>query len=376
MRLRLIVRALLALSVVGSVIYGWHWYLIDRFLDRPDWAQGWVDAARWGIVAMAVSMPLSMFMQRGVNPKYARWVGWPASVWMGFAWISFAVLVALEPLRWIWDGMTPQWHAAIAFGVATKAMVWGFFRAMRPRTKVQEVAIDNWPSALDGFEIVQLSDVHIGPILGEGFARRITKRVNAMDPDLVVVTGDLVDGSVRHVGEMVEPLSELRAKEGLYFVTGNHDFYSGADPWCRRVEALGFEVLRNRHLTISREGASFCLAGVDDHRGSPLTGESGEDLEAALAGIPEGRPTVLLAHDPATFRRAQSMGVDLQISGHTHGGQIWPFGYLVRATVKWVAGLYREGRAQIYVSRGTGFWGPPVRIGAPGEITRIRIRRA
>lgn len=375
MRLGVVMRIVLALTLVGAVIYGWHWWLIDRLIDAPAWPGAWTPAAKVGVGVLGALMPLSMLAQRSLPPRLARWIGWPASVWMGVAWIALATLAVVELVGLFAPAYDPRARALTVLGATLLGTAWGMARAFRPRVVDVDIEIANWPSALDGFSIVQLSDVHIGPMLGAGFARRLADRVNALEPDLAVLTGDLVDGSVAHVGEMVGPLADLQAKHGRFFVTGNHDFYSGADPWCARVEALGFEVLRNTHVRIQDAGATFALAGVDDHRGDPMTGERGEDLEAALSGIAETTPTVLLAHDPATFRRARSMGVDLQISGHTHGGQIWPFRYLVRATVKWVAGLYREGRAQIYVSRGTGFWGPPIRIGAPGEITRLRIRR-
>jgi predicted MPP superfamily phosphohydrolase len=237
--------------------------------------------------------------------------------------------------------------------------------------------VERWPSDLDGFRIVQLSDIHIGPLLDRRFACSLVERVNALEPDLVVITGDLVDGSARHLAEEVAPFGDLRAKHGVYFVTGNHDHLSNASAWSRSVEDLGITVLRNRHVAIAGhgEGGGFDLVGVDDHR-SGMIGGGNEDLDAALAGRDPERPAVLLAHDPSTFRRARREPIDLQLSGHTHGGQIWPFRYAVRAVIPWVAGRYREGRAQLYVSRGTGFWGPPMRLLAPAEITEITLERS
>jgi len=243
-----------------------------------------------------------------------------------------------------------------------------------PALKRVEVWLERWPASLDGFRIVQLSDIHIGPIRGREFSRHLTERVNASCPDLIAVTGDLVDGSVSRLADEVAPFAALRAAHGVFFVTGNHDHYSGAARWCDVVRGLGIRVLRNERTTVEVAGASFELAGVDDHRSGFETGRGGEDLDAALAGISGERPVVLLAHDPSTFKRACGMGIDLQISGHTHGGQIWPFGYFVRLAVPFVAGLYRRGSAQLYVSRGTGFWGPPMRLFSPAEITEIRLR--
>ena len=242
-----------------------------------------------------------------------------------------------------------------------------------PKLARGEVWLGRWPAALDGFRIVQISDIHIGPILGRRFSRELTDRVNALTPDLVAVTGDLVDGSVSKLRDEVAPFGDLRGRHGVFFVTGNHDHYSGADGWTAHIAELGFQILRNRRITVEAEGASFELAGVDDHRSGYET-FGGEDLDVALADLPPNRAVVLMAHDPSTFKKACSMGIDLQISGHTHGGQIWPFGYFVRLAVPFVAGLYRRGDAQLYVSRGTGFWGPPMRLFAPAEITEIRLR--
>jgi hypothetical protein len=190
----------------------------------------------------------------------------------------------------------------------------------------------------------------------------------------VAVTGDLVDGPVEKLRGDVAPFAGLRGRHGVYFVTGNHDVYSGGEPWVRHVRELGMRPLRNERVAIG--GADgFDLAGVDDHRGDWVRGSS-EDIGKALAGRDPARAVVLLAHDPGSFRRASAQGVDLQLSGHTHGGQIWPFNYLVRLAVPWVAGLHRVGASLLYVSRGTGFWGPPMRLFAPAEITELVLRGA
>jgi len=243
-----------------------------------------------------------------------------------------------------------------------------------PRLNRVEVRLPRWPAARDGYRIVQISDVHIGPILDRRFARHVTDRVNALDADLVVVTGDLVDGREHHLADEVAPFADLRARDGVFFVTGNHDYFSGVDPWVERVKKLGMRPLRNERVTIGQGEAAFDLAGVEDHRSGLYSRGPGEDLSAALDGRDPGRPVVLLAHDPSTFRKARHRGIDLQISGHTHDGQIWPFTYVVRAVIPWAAGLYRDGDAHCFVSRGTGFWGPPLRLLAPAEISELVLR--
>jgi predicted MPP superfamily phosphohydrolase len=239
-----------------------------------------------------------------------------------------------------------------------------------------EMELPRWPRALDGFRIAQISDVHIGPILDRRFAATVTERLNALAPDLIAVTGDLVDGDVRHLAAEVAPFAALRAPHGIYFVTGNHDYYSGADAWVAGVRRLGMTPLRNARVAIERDGAVFDLAGVEDHHAHFVHPTYRSDVAAALAGRDPARPVVLLAHDPLTFKAAARLGVDLQLSGHTHGGQIWPFKYMVRLSTPFVAGRYRLGDAQLFVSRGTGFWGPAMRLFAPAEIVEITLRAA
>lgn len=392
MRAGVLLRVLAALAVVFSLLAGWHWLLIDRLIEQPQWPDFWATWLRRAVILGGVAIPFGLLGQRFTHPKNIRvWLTWPASLWMGLAFmllmgvlitdlVSLTIPVAKafnEPMST--ELGLPNYarsRALLVVGVAGAATLWGLRRAFFPKIQRVDVSIAGWPSALDGFRIVQLTDIHIGPILGSRFLKRIVAQANAEDPDIIALTGDLVDGRVEHVGDQIGALADLRATHGRFFVTGNHDYYSDADPWCARIEALGMEPLRNEHRVIQHEGAAFTLAGVDDHRGDSIRGRSGEDIPAALDGRVESRPVVLLAHDPATFRAASRQGVDLQISGHTHGGQIWPFRYVVRATVKWVAGLYKEGRSQIYVSRGTGFWGPPIRVAAPSEISVLTIRRA
>jgi predicted MPP superfamily phosphohydrolase len=265
-------------------------------------------------------------------------------------------------------------RAALALAITGAAIAAGLRSGLAPPAlRREEFAVERWPRALDGFRIVQISDIHIGPLLGREFAAHLAQRVNALAPDLIAVTGDLVDGSAPRLAAEVAPFADLRARCGVYFVTGNHDHYSGAAHWSEAVSRLGMRVLRNERVEIGTNGASFDLVGVDDHH-AHFAGDGREDLARALAGRDPERPAVLLAHDPATFTRARGQAIDLQLSGHTHGGQIWPFAWFVRLATRYVAGRYRHGRAQLYVSRGTGFWGPPLRLFSPAEITEITIR--
>jgi hypothetical protein len=298
---------------------------------------------------------------------------------MGFLLLAVVMLGVTDGLLWLLGAGPAEGAARIraigVVGVVAVATAVGLRAALAiPSVRRVEVRIERWPESLDGFRIVQLSDIHIGPILQREFAEKLVAEVDRLAPDLVALTGDLVDGSVRQLRDEVEPLGELSAPHGVYFVTGNHDYYSGVEAWLARIRELGIRPLCNQRVQIGDGDGAFDLAGVDDHRGDWVRGSS-EDLTQALRDRDPDRPVVLLAHDPTSFERARAMQVDLQISGHTHGGQIWPFVYLVRLAVPQVSGLLRRGRSQLYVSRGSGFWGPPIRLFAPSEITEIVIRR-
>jgi predicted MPP superfamily phosphohydrolase len=228
--------------------------------------------------------------------------------------------------------------------------------------------------ALDGYTIVQLSDVHIGATIGRDQIAAIVAQANRLGGDAIAITGDLVDGSVAELAPAAAPLAELRAPDGVFFVTGNHEYYSGADAWVAHLGTLGIRVLRNERVELVRGGAAFDLAGIDDHVARDYAGH-GADLPKALAGRDGSRALVLLAHQPRQVHVAAQHDVDLQISGHTHGGQLWPWHYIVKIQQGGLlAGRYTIGRTQLYVSRGTGYWGPPLRLGAPAEITRIVLR--
>ena len=334
------------------------------------------------VVVMASTLVLQPISERLLRPAVGHWLAWPASIWLGVGFLLLVVLGLSELAIGVGALLSggelgsaselARVRAVVVIAVVVTLSALGIRSALGPPAlRRVELALDRWPAALDGFRIVQISDLHIGPILDRRFARELTDRVNALEPDLVAVTGDLVDGRVALLKDEVAPFADLRGRHGVFFVTGNHDHYSGAQAWATVVSELGIRVLRNEHVEIRSDGAAFTLAGVDDHRAGMLPGEEGEDLEAALADLPSEQPVVLLAHDPSTFTRAAGMGVDLQLSGHTHGGQIWPFRYVVRLAIPFVEGVHRRGAAQLYVSRGTGFWGPPMRLGAPAELTEI-----
>jgi len=377
--------ALLILALATGLLVGTHTYVARRLVLDPGIPEPWKALLLVALVLLGASLVAQPFGERLLAPRLARWIAWPASLWMGLLFLLLLLLGVSDALLWLsgspalaapsaqGEGAAGA-RALLVFGIAFTAAAFGMRSALAPpRLERLRVALDGWPAALEGYRIVQISDLHIGPILGRSFAESLVARVNALEPDLIALTGDWVDGAVERLAAEVAPFADLRARDGVFFVTGNHDHYSGARAWAARASELGMRVLRNERVEIRRGDAVFDLVGVDDHRGNWIDREEREDLPRALEGRDASRPAILMAHDPSTFKRASRSGVDLQISGHTHGGQIWPFRYFVRLAVPYVAGLYREGSSQLYVSRGTGFWGPPMRIAAPAEVTEIEI---
>ncbi|MGH3545136.1 MAG: metallophosphoesterase [Mycobacteriales bacterium] len=237
------------------------------------------------------------------------------------------------------------------------------------------ITLTKLSSALDGFRIGMVADIHIGAYVGHSRVAQIVRIINNQQVDLVVIVGDLIEGSVAELGSAATPLRRLRSKHGTFFVTGNHEYYSGVEQWLEYLPTLGITVLGNQRVPIERDGASFELAGVNDISASMMIyGRNGSDLNRALVGRDRSRPLVLLAHQPVMFDEAAQAGVDLQLSGHTHGGQLAPFGLLVKAQQGVISGYKRRGDSQLYVTRGAGFWGPPVRVGASPEITIVQLR--
>jgi uncharacterized protein len=275
------------------------------------------------------------------------------------------------------DAALVQWSAVAVPALAFIATAVGFINARRVARVVDvEVPIAGLPPALHGFTIAQISDIHVGPTIKHGYLDRIVARVNSLHADLIAVTGDLVDGSVRDLAPHTAPLARLSARHGAYFVTGNHEYYSNAHAWIAEVERLGLRVLLNEHVALSHEGAILVVAGVTDYTAHHFDPSHRSDPAAALAGAPaDAAVRLLLAHQPRSALAAADAGYHLQLSGHTHGGQFFPWNFFVPLQQPFTAGLNRVRDLWVYTSRGTGYWGPPKRFGAPSEITRVRLVR-
>jgi predicted MPP superfamily phosphohydrolase len=291
-----------------------------------------------------------------------RALDWAAYTSMGLSSLLVVFFIATDLLRLPATATVALWvvSAAVFFTLV------GMILARRPRVVRVTVPIVDLPKDLAGFRILQLSDLHVGPTIRRRFVDAVVDRANALLPDLVAVTGDVADGLVPDLREHVAPLARLRAPHGAYFVTGNHEYYWDVRGWTRELERLGLQVLSNEHRIVERGAGRLLVAGVTDL-------SSASDPAAAVAGAPPSDVRVLLAHQPRSAFAAQAAGYDLQLSGHTHGGQYFPFNILVRLFQPFVAGMHRLESMWLYVSRGTGYWGPPLRLGAPAEITLLEL---
>jgi predicted MPP superfamily phosphohydrolase len=266
--------------------------------------------------------------------------------------------------------------AIVVIVLAPAITLVGFFMARRVAPVIDvAVPMTDLPLQLDGFTIAQISDIHVGPTIKRNFVEAIVDRVNSLDADMVAITGDVVDGSVRELGHHTEPLGRLESRHGTYMVMGNHEYYSGVHAWIDELRRLGTRVLINEHVVLHHDGAKLAVAGVTDYSAHHFDPSHRSDPHAALKGAPTGAPKVLLAHQPRSASSAADAGYDLQLSGHTHGGQFWPWNLFVRLQQPFTGGLNRLGRMWIYINRGTGYWGPPMRFGVPSEITLIRLVR-
>ncbi|MEU9974852.1 metallophosphoesterase [Streptomyces sp. NPDC051014] len=414
-----IVFALLALAVVAG-LYGYLWRRLVR-----DTTSGPGAARRTGTAVFVVGPVLmfaALFAEVGHAPfALQRTLAWPGFLWMALSLYLLLAVVAGEALRPVvtrlWQRLSPERPApghpgaerpaeggesraadahdeqpsqptetalsntnpsrrlvvsrfvgGAAATAAAATVGLGTYGVLRgPAVRRVTVPLAKLPRSAHGYRIAVVSDIHLGPVLGRGFAQRVVDTINATQPDLIAVVGDLVDGSVKDLGPAAAPLAGLSARHGAYFVTGNHEYFSGAEQWVAEVRRLGLRPLRNARTEL----AGFDLAGVND-----IAGESsgqGPDFDRALGDRDPARACVLLAHQPVQIHEAVRHHVDLQLSGHTHGGQLWPGDLVAAAANPTVAGLDRYGDTQLYVSRGAGAWGPPTRVGAPSDITVVEL---
>jgi len=382
----------IALTILGAM----HGYIWVRLVRDPGIAEPWRRISSAVLVLLLLSFPAAMFLRRS-GSAFGQIFPTLAFGWLGVAFLLLIVLLAVDGVRLLlagWDLaagwlrvrqaesppdparriLVAQAVAGAALAVTGATTAFAVRRAGGPaRIDEVPVPIARLPRELSGLTIAQITDLHVGPTIREKEVRRVVEQTNGLRPDVIAVTGDLVDGSVRDLGPIVAQMAGLKARLGVFFVTGNHEYYAGFEEWDPFLRSLGMKVLHNERTTIgdaAAGGATVDLAGVDDYGHSM-------DLRRALDGRDGDRALVLLAHQPRGIESAVRSGVDLQLSGHTHGGQIVPFNYVVGLTQPFVRGLHRveepsaSRSGHIYVSRGTGYWGPPMRLGSPPEIAKI-----
>ena len=373
---------LIAIVVLVHLYIGW------RLLPDLPFGTGAAVAVIFLLVLSASAMPFGEFARRNKHSPMSDYLAGAGFLAMGF-FSSLFVLTVLRELillaaaaasLWLTGEATllqqlRVWSAAAVPLAALSLTFVGFINARR-RAVVRhvDVPITGLPERLHGFSIVQISDIHVGTTIKNSYVSRIVDAVNALDADMIAITGDLVDGSVQRLSLHTQPLGDLAARHGTFFVTGNHEYYSGANAWIAEMRRLGLSVLLNEHVVLEHDGETLVIAGVTDYSAHHFDPAQRSDPAAAIAGAPtRAGVRVLLAHQPRSAFAAAKAGFDVQLSGHTHGGQFFPWNLLVKLVEPFAAGLHRLDSLWIYVSRGTGYWGPPKRFGAPSEITRLRL---
>ena len=390
------------------LLHGYLWWRLVRSTTRPGRTRRLLTL---GVVVLA-ALPMGAVLLRREDSTLSTVVQWIGFSWLGIAFYLFLTLLVLEPVRLLLrhrsspgrgavpgrprpearrepgsgeeDGvLSPSRRLLLARGVAVTAGAvalgtagtGAYLANSAPVVRRVPITLAGLDPALEGLRIVTFSDGHLSALYGGRRFERLVEIVNAQRPDVVAIVGDLVDGELGELREEVAPLADLVSEQGVYFVTGNHEYFVDTTAWLRHLPTLGVQVLRNERVPIVRGGASVDLAGIDDRTAvsSGVPGH-GADLDAALDGRDDAVPLVLMAHQPVQVQQAAAAGVGLQLSGHTHGGQLWPFDYAVRLDQPAVQGLSRVGDTQLYVTTGAGFWGPPMRIGARPEVAVVELR--
>lgn len=358
------------------LIGGLHAYIGWRLLPALDLGTAGLTLAIGCLVLSTCLVPLSLLARFVVaGQAQADRLSWLGSLAMGL-FSSVLVLTVLRDAVLLLAGAPSLTEptAMAVLGLASLFTLLGYVNARRVARIVRvDVPLAKLPKELEGFTIVQLSDIHVGPTIKREYVQAIVDRVNQLDADLIAITGDVVDGSIEQLRAHTAPLGSLHSRHGSYVVTGNHEYYSGAAAWMREFARIGLHGLHNRHVVIAHRGARFVLAGVTDFSAGAFDATQASDPAAALVGSPPDLPRILLAHQPRSATAAEAAGFDLQLSGHTHGGQFWPWNHFVPLQQPFTAGLHRLGGLTVYTSRGTGYWGPPKRFGAPSEITVLRL---
>ena len=317
---------------------------------------------------------------------------------LGFFTLSFVAFLSKDLLFKVWGFISSFFSADVKQQMALDAdkreflekslsigilsligptTAYGYYSARKGPTIInQDIYLKNLPDSFENFTIAQISDLHVGPTIKKPYVEKVVNQISTINPDLIAITGDMVDGSIDYLRRDLEPLSQVVAKYGTYFVTGNHEYYSGAERWLDETDRMGFTNLVNDNKLITIKDQNIALAGVNDYRAHQIIPSHRSNPQAALKGINSKKVKILLAHQPSSIFQANEAGFDLQISGHTHGGQFWPFTYPTKKANPYLSGLHNHNGTQIYVNSGTGYWGPPLRLGVTAEITLFKLKKS
>ncbi len=377
-------------SVVTIIVLSIHYYLWLRLIKDTGLSGLYKNIGTYSLIVFAISLPIALLADRILPLKYSFPLLWLSYFWIGVMMLLFFLLFSMDMIKipiYIFQKLTmageeitnPGRREFVSGVLASAASTIVFISSgigvknyySNAIVKKFNVSLKGLPEAFKGFKIVQISDLHLGQMMTKKTLEEIVDQVNRLKPDLIAITGDLADGPTGKLLSEADPLKNLKAEKGIYFVTGNHEYYSGVEKWTLAIEKMGIKVLNNENIKIKRADDYFYLAGVTDHEGKNFGKEHAADFKKAFSRLEHGKKKILLAHQPIAVQKASEYGTDLVLAGHTHGGQIWPFNYLVYLQQPYLKGFYDYNGTKLYVNQGTGCWGPPLRLGSQNEITQI-----
>jgi predicted MPP superfamily phosphohydrolase len=379
------------ISILLTFTLGGYAYINSRLITPMNWPAQWKTAASIGLALMFLIPVLTMFLLRYIE-GFSHRIAWITYGALGFLSFIFTLLVVRDlgllggrGINWLLSLFSMRGIQTLdasrreflfqttnlgIIGAASLLTAYGIYQARRrPGIVNLTIPIKNLPGVFEGFRIAQITDIHAGLTVKRDWIEAVAGQVQELKPDLIAFTGDLADGSVAHLRDHVAPLAELNAPHGKFFVTGNHEYYVGVDPWVAEVSRMGYRVLNNEHAVVTINGSSIVLAGVTDYSGGDFSPLHKSDPQKAVGGAPSDTVKILMAHQPRTLYAAEPLGFDFVFTGHTHGGQFFPWNLLATLGQPYIKGLHRHHGTWVYVSMGTGYWGPPVRLGTRSEIT-------